>query len=129
MESGSHAHYRAHPRELAAIPLPKVNTLLGILTVREMLAYQSELKRYQSEPSATKRAAVEALLTKLGLQDVANSRIGSTLHRGISGRGAWAGCSCLCTAPTPCAPFRGPGKAGQHRHQSGFGAEGALPGA
>ncbi|PNH11015.1 ABC transporter G family member 2 [Tetrabaena socialis] len=61
------------------------DTLLPILTVREMLRYTSELKRPLSEPLASKQAAVEALISGLGLARCADVRIGSPSARGISG--------------------------------------------
>ncbi|PNH11011.1 ATP-binding cassette sub-family G member 2 [Tetrabaena socialis] len=61
------------------------DTLLPILTVREMLRYTSELKRPLSEPLASKQAAVEALINSLGLARCADVRIGSPSARGISG--------------------------------------------
>lgn len=46
---------------------PQFDTLLGELTVREMLMYTAELKRPSEESLASKRAAVDRLLSKLAL--------------------------------------------------------------
>ena len=43
------------------------DTLLPILTVEEMMMYTAELKRPMSESIASKRQAVEELVTALGL--------------------------------------------------------------
>lgn len=59
--------------------------MLDTLTVREMLEYQAHLKRPASEPSAVKRALVDDLLERLGLDKVRNTVIGNVLSRGISG--------------------------------------------
>ena len=45
-----------------------LDTLLGILTVYEMLLYTAELKRSIREPLSSKKAAVEDLMDKLALQ-------------------------------------------------------------
>ena len=44
------------------------DTLLGTLTVEEMLMYTAELKCPMSEPIAEKRMRVQKLLTDLGLE-------------------------------------------------------------
>ncbi|GLI65656.1 hypothetical protein VaNZ11_009256 [Volvox africanus] len=61
------------------------DTLLGILTVYEMLMYTAEMKRPISEPLESKRAAVEELLEKLSLTRCRDVRIGNALSKGISG--------------------------------------------
>jgi energy-coupling factor transporter ATP-binding protein EcfA2 len=61
------------------------DTLLGILTVEEMLLYTAELKRPMSEPLASKRAAVEEVLSALALTPCRDVRIGNPLVKGISG--------------------------------------------
>ncbi|PNW71306.1 hypothetical protein CHLRE_16g648700v5 [Chlamydomonas reinhardtii] len=61
------------------------DTLLPILTVREMLLYTAELKRPLGEPLADKKAAVDQLLDALALTRCAGVRIGSPEARGISG--------------------------------------------
>lgn len=61
------------------------DTLVPSLTVFEMLMYTAELKRPVSEPYASKRAAVDALIAKLGLESCRDVKIGSQLSKGISG--------------------------------------------
>lgn len=61
------------------------DTLLGILTVWEMLLYTAELKRPLTEPLENKRKAVEELLLSIGLDVCRNVLIGSPTARGISG--------------------------------------------
>lgn len=61
------------------------DTLLGILTVREMLMYTAELKRPMGEPYSSKEAAVDELLEKLALTPCKDVKIGSTSSKGISG--------------------------------------------
>ncbi|KAG2446852.1 hypothetical protein HYH02_008009 [Chlamydomonas schloesseri] len=61
------------------------DTLLGDLTVREMLTYTAELKRPTSEPLKDKRHAVDVLLQRLALAPCGDVRIGDPLTKGISG--------------------------------------------
>lgn len=61
------------------------DTLIGTLTVQEMLMYTAELKRPRSEALATKRGAVEALLQRLQLDACKDVKIGGSLAKGISG--------------------------------------------
>ena len=61
------------------------DTLLGNLTVYEMLAYTAELKNPMNEPFEQKAAKVEQVLQQLGLSGCRGVRIGSQLARGISG--------------------------------------------
>ncbi|GLC39039.1 hypothetical protein PLESTB_001286600 [Pleodorina starrii] len=61
------------------------DTLLGDLTVREMLLYTAELKRPMEEPLADKRREVDVLLKRLALNDCADIKIGDPLSKGISG--------------------------------------------
>ncbi|PNH08561.1 ABC transporter G family member 22 [Tetrabaena socialis] len=61
------------------------DTLLGSLSVYEMLLYTAELKRSIREPLESKKAAVEELLTKLGLQRCRDVKIGNAMAKGISG--------------------------------------------
>lgn len=61
------------------------DTLIGLLTVREMLLYTSELKRPMSEPLSSKEAAVDDLLQKLALVPCKDVKIGSRDNKGISG--------------------------------------------
>ncbi|GAX75671.1 hypothetical protein CEUSTIGMA_g3114.t1 [Chlamydomonas eustigma] len=61
------------------------DTLLGILTVEEMLMYTAELKRSLNEPISSKRAAVEMVLKKLALDQCKDVIIGNQMTKGISG--------------------------------------------
>ncbi|GFR48683.1 hypothetical protein Agub_g10638 [Astrephomene gubernaculifera] len=61
------------------------DTLLGDLTVREMLLYTAELKRPLQEPLAHKRKEVDILLKRLALDGCADVKIGDPLSKGISG--------------------------------------------
>lgn len=61
------------------------DTLVGILTVREMLLYTAELKRPMHEPFAQKQAAVNHILEKLSLEDCQNVIVGTQYIAGISG--------------------------------------------
>lgn len=61
------------------------DTLLAVLTVRQMLMYQAELKCSRREALASKRARVEKLIEELGLSECADVAIGDALHPGISG--------------------------------------------
>ncbi|GAX73408.1 hypothetical protein CEUSTIGMA_g860.t1 [Chlamydomonas eustigma] len=61
------------------------DSLLPILTVREMLMYTAELKRPLSETPESKKADVDALIGALALDVCRNTLIGSYEKRGISG--------------------------------------------
>ncbi|KAG1671781.1 hypothetical protein FOA52_000158 [Chlamydomonas sp. UWO 241] len=61
------------------------DTLIGTLTVEEMLMYTACLKRPASEPQSAKRAEVEKLLKQLALTGCRATRIGNPLKRGVSG--------------------------------------------
>ena len=61
------------------------DTLVDVLTVEEMLMYTAELKRPLRESTASKRAAVDALIQDLNLGGCRSTRIGNSMHRGISG--------------------------------------------
>jgi len=61
------------------------DTLLGVLTVRQMLLYQAELKCSRRESFAKKKDRVERVLEELGLMNCAEVAIGDPLHPGISG--------------------------------------------
>eukprot|EP00884_Botryococcus_braunii_P006506 jgi/Botrbrau1/15857/Bobra.40_1s0041.1 len=61
------------------------DTLIGTLTVSEMLLYTAELKRPMTEKIAKKKEAVGALLEDLGLTPCKDTLIGDAMHRGISG--------------------------------------------
>ena len=59
--------------------------LLPFLTVRETLRFAARLRLPASASRQHKRAVVEALITELGLKDVADTRVGGQRVRGISG--------------------------------------------
>eukprot|EP00892_Ulva_mutabilis_P005857 jgi/Ulvmu1/3643/UM017_0057.1 len=61
------------------------DTLLDILTVREMLLYTAEMKRPMEEPLAEKERVVDHYIDVLGLEVCKDTRIGNPLSRGISG--------------------------------------------
>jgi ABC-type uncharacterized transport system YnjBCD ATPase subunit len=61
------------------------DTLLGILTVEEMLLYTAEMKRPISESLASKKDAVEEVLHCLALTSCRDVKIGNPLTKGISG--------------------------------------------
>ena len=68
---------RPSPRSTGRRYVEQFDTLLGALTVREMLLYTAELKRSMHEPFADKAAAVDAVLDQLGLVTCAGVNIGS----------------------------------------------------
>eukprot|EP01025_Chloroclados_australasicus_P041211 TRINITY_DN4350_c0_g1_i1.p1 TRINITY_DN4350_c0_g1~~TRINITY_DN4350_c0_g1_i1.p1 ORF type:complete len:528 (-),score=50.28 TRINITY_DN4350_c0_g1_i1:47-1465(-) len=61
------------------------DTLIGTLTVREMLLYTAELKRPVSETFVNKQRAVDDMVQKLALDTCKDTLIGTDLARGISG--------------------------------------------
>uniref|UniRef100_A0A7S3VTN2 ABC transporter domain-containing protein n=1 Tax=Dunaliella tertiolecta TaxID=3047 RepID=A0A7S3VTN2_DUNTE len=61
------------------------DTLIGMLTVKEMLLYTAEMKRPISEPYASKAAAVDDVLDKLALISCKDTLIGTAMVKGISG--------------------------------------------
>jgi len=61
------------------------DTLLAELTVREMLLYTAELKCSLAESLAKKKRRVDSLLETLALERCANTMIGDSLARGVSG--------------------------------------------
>ncbi|KAJ3370057.1 hypothetical protein HDU91_006612 [Kappamyces sp. JEL0680] len=58
---------------------------LACLTVRETLEFSASLRLPESVTAAQKAARVDEVLRQLGLTHVANSRVGDSLNRGISG--------------------------------------------
>lgn len=61
------------------------DTLLDILTVREMLLYTAEMKRPVEEPISVKEAVVDKYIEVLGLEVCKDTKIGNNMNRGISG--------------------------------------------
>jgi ABC-type multidrug transport system ATPase subunit len=62
------------------------DTLLDILTVREMLLYTAELKLPVHIPLETKAVTVDTLIDKLGLSSCEHTRIGNALKRYVCQR-------------------------------------------
>ncbi|KAF9239156.1 hypothetical protein BU15DRAFT_46984 [Melanogaster broomeanus] len=67
--------------------VPQTDILPAVLTVREALTFAASLRLPESLSPETKAALVSAVLSQLGLDDVAETRIGATdgTGRGISG--------------------------------------------
>ena len=64
---------------------PIADTLLEALTVKEMLRYTAELKMPVSAGAAAKAERVDQVIHRLALEACADTVIGSTMKRGISG--------------------------------------------
>ncbi|CAE7209594.1 ABCG21, partial [Symbiodinium necroappetens] len=65
--------------------MEQANVLLPEFTVEQMLLYTTELKLSSSVSYQDKRKRVDKLIDKLQLESCRKTKIGSTLHRGISG--------------------------------------------
>lgn len=67
--------------------VPQTDVLPAVLTVREALTFAASLRLPESLSSEKKAALVSAVISRLGLEDVAETRIGATdgTGRGISG--------------------------------------------
>ncbi|KAF8839854.1 hypothetical protein BDN67DRAFT_931344 [Paxillus ammoniavirescens] len=67
--------------------VPQTDILPAVLTVREALTFAASLRLPESLSSEKKAALVSAVISRLGLDDVAETRIGATdgTGRGISG--------------------------------------------
>mmetsp|Transcript_27579 Transcript_27579/g.50913 ORF Transcript_27579/g.50913 Transcript_27579/m.50913 type:complete len:642 (-) Transcript_27579:196-2121(-) len=61
------------------------DTLIGVLTVEEMLLYTADLKCPLSVSHEAKRAIVENLIAQLALDRCRHVRIGDSMRKGISG--------------------------------------------
>jgi len=59
--------------------------LLPTLTVRETLQYAADLRLPSLSDSKQRRAVVESVILELGLKECADTRIGSSIHKGCSG--------------------------------------------
>ncbi|GAA5947430.1 hypothetical protein JCM3765_001675 [Sporobolomyces pararoseus] len=59
------------------------DALLGVLTVRETVAFAARLSLGSNYPGIDRH--IDSTLRSLGLQDIANNKIGTPLQRGISG--------------------------------------------
>ncbi|KAI9340587.1 hypothetical protein BDR26DRAFT_861433 [Obelidium mucronatum] len=65
--------------------VPQDDVMIGEMTVRENLLYSARVRLPQTWTNKEVEDHVDSLLKALNLAHVANSRIGSTLERGISG--------------------------------------------
>lgn len=61
------------------------DTLIGTLTVREMISYSARLRLSNKMSREEKRSLVEGTITEMGLQDCADTVIGNWHLRGVSG--------------------------------------------
>lgn len=61
------------------------DVLIPTLTVRETLQYSADLRLPPPTTQEERRAIVEQIILELGLKECANTRIGSTAHKGCSG--------------------------------------------
>ena len=77
------------------------DTMLDILTVREMLLYTAELKRPVKEPMKDKEATVDYFIDKLGLESCKDTPIGSNLNRCPHAMP----CQSMTESCHTCAPF------------------------
>jgi ATP-binding cassette subfamily G (WHITE) protein 2 len=59
--------------------------LMAMMSVRETLEFSAKLRLPQSMTQQQKEQRIDRVMTELGLNKVANSRIGDEVHRGISG--------------------------------------------
>ncbi|GAA5983158.1 hypothetical protein JCM5350_007901 [Sporobolomyces pararoseus] len=59
------------------------DALLGVLTVRETVSFAAKLSLGSNYPGIDRH--IDSTLRSLGLQDIANNKIGTPLQRGISG--------------------------------------------
>ncbi|KAG1865336.1 hypothetical protein F4604DRAFT_1928485 [Suillus subluteus] len=73
-----------HPRVAF---VPQSDILPSMLTVREALTFAASLRLPEALPASSKAALVSTVISKLGLDDIAETRIGATdgTGRGISG--------------------------------------------
>jgi ABC-type multidrug transport system ATPase subunit len=65
--------------------VPQQDVLPPMLTVREALLFAAHLRLPESVPGSAKLALVEDVMEQLGLASLADTRIGSATHRGLSG--------------------------------------------
>jgi len=87
--SGTVAFGGAKPRQSTLKQLcgyvEQFDTLVGELTVKQMLMYTAELRLQTNLPKAAKLTRVEEIIATLGLEKCADTVIGNVLQRGISG--------------------------------------------
>lgn len=65
--------------------VPQQDVLPATLSVREALTFAANLRMPESVPTHTKAERVERIIQQLGLERVADTRIGSGERRGVSG--------------------------------------------
>jgi predicted ABC-type transport system involved in lysophospholipase L1 biosynthesis ATPase subunit len=81
------------------------DTLIGSLTVFDMLMYTAELKRPREESREKKVAIAEALMKRLGLTSCAHVLIGDPMTKGISGGQAKVSGMCRVQASRLACPI------------------------
>ncbi|KAL1862889.1 hypothetical protein Daus18300_008218 [Diaporthe australafricana] len=63
----------------------QTDILLPTLTARETLQYSADLRLPPPSTSTERQRVVEEIIMELGLKEAADTRVGSTIHRGLSG--------------------------------------------
>ncbi|KAK2609662.1 hypothetical protein N8I77_003153 [Diaporthe amygdali] len=63
----------------------QTDILLPTLTARETLQYSADLRLPPPSTAAERQRVVEEVIMELGLKEAADTRVGSTTHRGLSG--------------------------------------------
>ncbi|KAG8157735.1 hypothetical protein KVR01_012397 [Diaporthe batatas] len=63
----------------------QTDILLPTLTARETLQYSADLRLPPPSTSEERQRVVEEVIMELGLKEAADTRVGSTTHRGLSG--------------------------------------------
>lgn len=63
----------------------QTDALLPTLTARETLQYSADLRLPSSTTAQERLRVVEEVIMELGLKEAADTRVGSSIHRGLSG--------------------------------------------
>lgn len=63
----------------------QTDVLLPTLTARETLQYSADLRLPSSSTARERLHVVEEVIMELGLKEAADTRVGSSIHRGLSG--------------------------------------------
>lgn len=63
----------------------QTDVLLPTLTARETLRYSADLRLPPPCPAEDRMRMVEEIIMELGLKEAADTRVGSSIHRGLSG--------------------------------------------